>query len=95
MNIFQNLKTYAGKWSVSNSRNFSDEEQQAVQSAEVVASKEGYGNSVCFFMKSGFKQFIPLSVNSGLSVGDLVDLSTARLLTLSRVGEADIYRVEA
>lgn len=95
MNIFASLRQYAGKWSVKSSREFTDEEKAAVTSAEVVASKEGYGNSVCFFMSSGTQTFIPLSNTSHLNVGDNVDLSKAKLLTLERAGEADIYRVEA
>lgn len=65
----------------------------AVQSATVVPSQ--YGNSVCFVMVSGGQTFIPLSSTSNLGVGDSVNLSTARLLTLEKSGEADIYRVEA
>jgi len=92
MNIFSSLRVYAGKWGVSASRNFTADEIGAVQSAHVVDSQ--YGNSVCFLMKSGGQTFIPLSTNSTLGIGDDVDLSKAKLLTLSREGDADIYRVE-
>ena len=92
MNIFNAIKVYAGKWQVKNSRAFSQEEINAVNNASVVDSQ--YGLSVCFFMKSGGQSFIPLSSTSSLGVGDNVDLSTARLLTLSREGDADIFRVE-
>ena len=93
MNIFQNLRVYAGKWQVKASRAFSPEEVDAVERASVVDSQ--YGSSVCFFMKSGGQTFIPLSTNSSLALGDDVDLTKAKLLTLSREGDADIYRVEA
>lgn len=93
MNIFSSLRVYAGKWFVSNSRSFTADEIGAVQSAHVVDSQ--YGNSVCFVMKSGGQTFIPLSTNSTLGLGDSVDLTKAKLLTLSRDGDADIYRVEA
>ena len=92
MNIFSSLKTYAEKWSVKNSRNFTQEEIDAVDHASVVGSN--YGSSVCFFMKGGGQTFIPLSNNSSLGVGDNVDLTKASLLTLERKGETDIYRVE-
>lgn len=92
MNIFSSLRVYAGKWGVSASRDFTADEIGAVQSAHVVDSQ--YGNSVCFLMKSGGQTFIPLSTNSTLGIGDDVDLSKAKLLTLSREGDADIYRVE-
>lgn len=92
MNIFQSLNVYGGSWNVTNSRTFSDAEINAVRSAEVVASE--YGNSVCFFMVSGGQTYIPLSKDSTLTVGDKVDLSKAKLLTLSREGSNDINRVE-
>lgn len=92
MNIFQNLRVYAGKWMVKASRSFTQDEIDAVDHATVVDSQ--YGNSVCFFMKGGGQSFIPLSTNSTLGIGDNVDLSKASLLTLERAGDADIYRVE-
>lgn len=93
MNIFSTLRVYAGKWAVKASRAFNSDEIAAVDHAVVVGSQ--YGNSVCFFMKSGGQSFIPLSTDSSLSIGDDVDLSKAQLLTLGRDGDADIYRVEA
>lgn len=93
MNVFNSLRVYAGKWSVKNSRSFTQEEIDGVSNATVVDSQ--YGMSVCFFMKSGGQTFIPLSNTSSLGLGDTVDLKTAKLLTLAREGEADIYRVEA
>jgi hypothetical protein len=92
MNIFSSLRVYAGKWAVTNSRDFSQDEIDAVDSATVVDSQ--YGSSVCFIMKGGGQTFIPLSTNSTLALGDDVDLSKAKLLTLHRDGDADIYRVE-
>lgn len=91
MNIFSALRVYAGKWSVKDSRSFTADEIAAVDNAVVVDSQ--YGSSVCFFMKSGGQTYIPLDQNSSKSVGDSIDLSTAKLLTLERAGEADIYRV--
>ena len=92
MNIFNSLKTYAGKWNVSGSRAFSAEEIAAVDSAIVVSSE--YGNSVCFHMKGGGQTFIPLSTNATVGVGESIKLEDAKLLTLSRQGDADIMRVE-
>lgn len=92
MNIFGTLRTYAGKWNLKSSRKFEEEEINAVSKAEVVPS--AYGNSVCFFMKSGGNKYIALSNDSTVSVGDSVDLSKAQLLTLEKVGEFDILRVK-
>ena len=93
MNIFSALRVYAGKWQVKNSRNFTVDEINAVDRAVVVDSH--YGMSVCFFMKSGGQTYIPLDMNSSKSVGEIIDLSAAKLLTLERHGENDIYRVSA
>ena len=91
MNIFSALRVYAGKWQVKNTQKFSQEEIDLVDHAEVVDSQ--YGQSVCFFMKAGGMTYIPLDQNSSKATGDTVDLSQASLVTLSKQGEADIYRV--
>ena len=92
-NIFSSLRVYAGKWNLKSSRAFSPEEVAAVASAVVVASQ--YGNSVCFTMVGGGQTFVPLSQNSAKAVGDSIDLASAKLLTLGKSGECDIFRVEA
>lgn len=91
MNIFSALRIYAGKWSEKNSRSFAPEEISAVTKAEVVESQ--YGLSVCFFMASGGQTYIPLDQNSSAAIGEEIDLSKASLVTLTRPGEDDIYRV--
>ena len=44
-------------------------------------------------MVGGGLTFIPLDQNSTLGVGEVVDLTKAKLLTLGKSGENDIYRV--
>lgn len=91
MNIFSTLRTYAGKWSVKFSRAFTQEEIQAVESATVVPSQ--YGNSVCFMMVGGGQTYIPLANDATVGVGESIDLTKAKLLTLEKEGELDINRV--
>jgi hypothetical protein len=91
MNIFSALRVYAGKWQVKNTRSFSADEIAAVDSATVVDSQ--FGQSVCFMMKSGGQTYIPLDQNSNRATGDSIDLSKASVVTLSKPGEADIYRI--
>ena len=91
MNIFNNLRVYAGKWSVKETRNFTADEIAQVSQAVVVPSQ--YGNSVQFTMKNGGLTYIPLDQNSDCAVGEVINLSTAKLTTLGKSGEADIYRV--
>lgn len=83
---------YTGKWTEKSRRDFTSEEINAVDHAVVVASQ--YGNSVCFTMIGGGQTFIPLSQNSSLGVGEPVDVSKAKLVTLEKAGESDIMRVE-
>lgn len=92
MNIFETLRTYAGKWSLKSSRKFEEEEINAVSKAEVVPS--AYGNSVCFFMKSGGTKYIALSNDATVGVGDSVNLSKAQLLTFEKKGEPDILKIK-
>ena len=91
MNIFSSLRVYIEKWSVKESRNFTNEEIALVSQAVVVASE--YGNSVQFTMVSGGLTFIPLDRNSDCAIGEVIDLTKAKLTTLGKNGEADIYRI--
>ena len=91
MNIFASLQVYAGKWSVKKTREFSQEEIEAITMAVVVPSQ--YGNSVQFIRKDGGMSFIPLDQNANVGVGEVIDLTKAKLVTLEKQGEADIYRV--
>jgi len=93
MNIFKGLQVYGGSWNVKDSRAFDAEEIEAVKSATIVSSE--FGKSVCFLMKSGGQTYIPLSNQSSLEVGDSVDLTKAKVLTLQRDGNADINRIDA
>ena len=91
MNIFSALRVYAGKWSEKAKRAFTSDEISAVEKATVVDSQ--YGQSVCFLMVGGGMTYIPLDQNSSKATGEEVDLNKAELVTLSKQGEADIYRV--
>lgn len=92
MNILESLKRYAERWTVKKTQDFTTEEIESVESAVVVASE--YGNSVCFFMKSGGQCYIPLSIDATVGVGEEVDLTKAKLITLGRRGDNDIMRVQ-
>lgn len=93
-NIFvgENVRVYAGKWSVKSSRGFTEAEINSVERTEIVPSN--YGTSCCFFMKGGSRVYYPMSTNSSKGIGESIDLSTARILTLSKSGESDITRIE-
>ena len=78
-------------WRLKESRSFSADEIAAVKRAEVVPSD--CGKSVCFFMQTGGKTYLPLSEYSMLMVGDTLDIKSATFLILSRKDNHEIYRV--
>lgn len=81
------------EWSLKSERYFTQEEIDAVSQAIVVASQ--YGNSVEFTMKLGGRYtYIPLDKSSNITVGEIVDMKQAKLLTLEKEGESDIVRVK-
>lgn len=87
------LTHYGESWQVVESRNFSNEEINAVRSNTVVNSQ--YGKSVCFFMKRGGQTYIPMSNQSAeAALGSSIDMNNAKLITLHREGEGNILRVE-
>ena len=91
MNLFSNLKVYGGKWSEKSSRHFTQEELALVDKAQVVDSQ--YGSSCCFFMKNGTTMYVPMSQDAKSEIGDMVDLSSAEIVTLEKQGEHDIQRI--
>ena len=52
-----------------------------------------YGSSCCFFMKNGTTMYVPMSQDAKSEVGDMVDLSSAEIVTLEKQGEKDIQRI--
>lgn len=92
MSIFSSLRRYASGWSVKSTDSFSAEDIALVSRTEVVPSE--YGMSVCFFFKAGGQSYMPVSRDSNVEIGQSVDLTKAKVLTLSQEGSADIQRIE-
>ena len=85
MGLFSSLRTYQGKWNVVSNKPVSQDDINAVESAEVVASQ--YGKSVCLHM--------PVSTEGRLPrVGETVDLEKCNIVQLHRDGDEDIFRLE-
>ena len=81
------------EWSLKSERYFTQEEIDEVSHAIVVPSQ--YGNLVEFTMKLGGRcTYIPLDKGSNITVGEIVDMKQAILLTLEKEGESDIVRVK-
>lgn len=91
MGIFDTLKQYAGKWSEKDRRNFTEEEQSEIIEAVVVDSQ--YGLSGKFTRRSGAVVYLPMDKNCTLGSGEAIDMAKAQLITLTKPGENDIFRV--
>lgn len=94
-NMFVELLDLKNKdgWRILERRPFSRSEIETTSRAEVIDSQ--FGNSVGFFTYSGGFFHIPLVKYSSLAIGDIVDLSRANIVTLTKKGDGNIMRVEA
>lgn len=79
-------------WRVTHKRPFTDEELKVVKESFVVQTKTGY--FVKFILNDWSRRFIPVDENSNVSICEIIDLEKAMLLTLSKPGHDDIYRVQ-
>lgn len=86
------IKHVAEMWRISNSRHLTNEEILAISSNRVVKSQ--YGLSVEFSMKKGGVRYLPLLKENKLSENAKINLHDAKILTLSKEGEKDIYRID-
>lgn len=92
MGLLGRLRVFGSKWEETARENFSKEDIKAVRKAVVVESD--YGHSVCFHLNSGGVSYMPVSRDTSSKIGQVVDLEDAEVLTLSREGDEDIYRIE-
>lgn len=72
-------------------RPFTIEEISSVKYADIVNSK--YGKSVCFHMKGRRQCYFPLDDSSSIEVGELVNLSEAKIKVIKQTGKDDIISV--
>ena len=70
MGLFNDIKVYAGKWSVVKESPLSAEDAAKIESGVVVDSK--FGLSVCFAMKAGGQTYFPVSTDSEVGAGSIV-----------------------
>lgn len=92
MGFLSSLRTYAQTWAETARAKFDKSDITEVEKAEVVTSE--FGLSACFFMKSGGRKYMPLSRDVEANEGDTINLENAEVITLSREGDADIYRLD-
>ena len=83
---------YYRGWKVTNMRPFTDEEIKSVKEALVIQTKAGY--SVKFIFNDWKETYIPVDEKSNVGICEIIDLENAMILTLSKPGHDDIYRVQ-
>ena len=91
MSIFDSLKQYANKWSEKDRMNFTEEDKAEIIEAVVVDSQ--YGLSGRFTRKNGNVVYIPMAKECTLGSGESIDMDKAQVITLTKPGENDIYRI--
>lgn len=84
-------ETIHDKWSVKKEEFLSKEEIDMIESTEVVPTDDG--TSMCFHLKQGGRVWIPISSESDLRIGDSMDFEKNKILTLTRIGFNDTYRI--
>ena len=94
MGFLDSLTTYARAWEETGREKLSASDIKSIDKIEVVEKDNDWGTSVsmCFFMKSGGKKFVPLSRDCDLEEGDGVDPKSVEIITLERDGDDPIYR---
>ena len=92
MALFNDIKVYAGKWSVVKESPLSAEDAAMIASGVVVDSK--FGLSVCFVMKSGGKTYFPVTSDSEVGAGSIVDINKVSIVELAKSGENNIIRLK-
>ena len=92
MALFNDIKVYAGKWSVVKESPLSAEDAALIESGVVVDSM--FGLSVCFTMKAGGKTYFPVSSDSEVGAGSIVDINNIQVVELAKPGEDNIIRLK-
>ena len=94
MGFLDSLTTYASAWKETGREKLSANDIKSIDKIEVVEKDNDWGTSVsmCFFMKSGGKKYVPLSRECDLEDGDTVNPKSVEIITLERDGDDPIYR---
>lgn len=96
MNIFDVLPIYATKWQISTEnppRAFNEVELDMFGGKGTVVMSD-YGYSIELHLKVGGTQYIPVVNDKPCVEGFVVDLTKAKLVTLVKPGEKDVYRID-
>lgn len=88
----ESVKVYAGKWSVVKESPISAEDAAEVEKGVVVDSK--FGLSVCLYLKAGGRVYFPVSTDSEVGAGSIVDVSQINIVELAKPGEDNIIRLK-
>lgn len=85
---------YYRGWKITNKRPFTSEEIKLVREAFVVQTKSGYSAKFILNDWKWSEEYIPVDERSNVDICEIIDLENSMLLTLSKPGHDDIYRVQ-
>ena len=95
MGILKGLQIYKGKYTLTSTLKFDEDDLLLIESATVVESTRFEGKLAISLRDSeGNQRFLPISEQSALEVGDQPDPKSIIILVLSRPGDPDIFRVD-
>lgn len=89
--LFNHKKESIGKWRCKAEVEIAPEDKEMFSSAKVVSSE--YGKSVCFFLKRGGQEYLPINNLNELNIGDYVNLDTVLLQVFGKQNECDVLVV--
>ena len=95
MSVLATLDVYKGKYTLTDTVIFDEEDLALISSCVVVESTQYEGKlALCMKDSLGQMRYLPVSENSALSIGDTPDPKSLIILVLSRAGSEDIMRVD-
>ena len=100
--FLDSLREFGGSWEETNRVKLTAEERASLSKAVVVMSPGCHNDEYDFdgslqvklYKKNGKVSFAPLSKLSELEEGDEINLKTLEIITLSREGDEDIFKVD-
>ena len=95
MGVLASLDVYKGKYTLTKTEIFDEEDLALIESCVIVESTQYEGKlALCMKDPLGQLRYLPLSENSSLAIGDTPDPKSLVVFILDRPGSKTIKRVD-
>ena len=95
MSVLASLDVYKGKYTLTDTVVFDEEDLALISNCVVVESTQYEGKlALCMTDPLGQMRYLPVSENSALSIGDMPDPKALVVFILDRPGSKTIKRVD-